>query len=137
GSYWGIWGISYLLRLTGRPEFERVSFFGLTPSQNFVMTACKLVIIAAVLALAWRRRSVAGRGLWDSVAYAWIIFFVVSPGVCAQYLVWLAPFVLLLSPTFYTYLVASSSMFAFVFYDSISKGLPWNLGVSTNELNKI
>jgi hypothetical protein len=137
GSTWGIWGLSYLLRLTGRPEFSRVSFFGLGPWQTFVVTACKLLIIAAVLALAWRRRKVEGRGLWDSIAYGWIIFFVFSPGVCTQYLVWLAPFILLLSPTFYTWLLGSSSIFAFVFYNTISKGLPWYQGVSTNALNKI
>ena len=137
GSTWGIWGLSYLLRLTGRPEFSRVSFFGLGPWQAFVVTVCKLLIIAAVLALAWRRRKVEGRGVWDSIAYGWIIFFVFSPGVCTQYLVWLAPFILLLSPTFYTWLLGSSSIFAFVFYNTISHGLPWYQGVSTNALNKI
>jgi uncharacterized membrane protein len=137
GSTWGIWGLSYLLRLTGRPEFSHVSFFGLGPWQTFVVTACKLLIIAAVLALAWRRRKVEGRGVWDSIVYGWIIFFVFSPGVCTQYLVWLAPFILLLSPTFYTWLLGSSSFFAFVFYNTISKGLPWYQGVSTNALNKI
>lgn len=136
-SYWGIWGISYLLRLTGRPEFNRVSFFDLGSVQNLVVTTCKFVIIAAVLLLAWRRRQMDGRGLWASVTYAWVIFFVFSPGVCTQYLIWLAPFVLFLSPTFYCYLLASSSAFAFVFYDTISQGLPWYVGISTNYLNKL
>ena len=137
GSIWGIWGLSYLLRLTGRPEFSRVSFFGLGPWQTFVVTGCKLFIILAVLTLAWRRRKVEGRGIWDSIAYGWIIFFVFSPGVCTQYLIWLAPFILLLSPTFYTWLLGSSSIFAFVFYNTISNGLPWYKGVSTNALNRI
>jgi len=137
GSTWGIWGLSYLLRLSGRPEFSRVSFFGLGPWQTFVVTGCKLFIIVGVLTLAWRRRKVEGRGIWDSTAYGWIIFFVFSPGVCTQYLVWLAPFILLLSPTFYTWLLASSSVFAFAFYNTISNGLPWYKGVSTNALNRI
>ncbi len=137
GSTWGIWGLSYLLRLTGRPEFSRVSFFGLGPWQIFVVNGCKLFIIVGVLTLAWRRRKVEDRGIWDSMAYGWIIFFVFSPGVCTQYLVWLAPFILLLSPTFYTWLLASSSVFAFAFYNTISNGLPWYKGVSTNALNKI
>ena len=47
GSTWGIWGFSYLLRLTGRPEFSRVSFFGLGPWQIVVATSCKLLIIVA------------------------------------------------------------------------------------------
>jgi F0F1-type ATP synthase assembly protein I len=137
GSYWGIWGLSYLLRLTGRPEFSRVSFFGLGPWQTFVVTGCKLFIIAAVLTLAWRRRKVDDRHIWDSIAYGWIVFFVFAPGVCTQYLVWLAPFILLLSPTFYTWLLGSSSIFAFVFYNTISNGLPWYKGASTNALNEI
>ena len=135
-AIWGIWGLSYLLRLTGWPEFSRVSFFGLGPWQTFVVTGCKLFIILAVLTLAWRRRKVEGRGIWDSIAYGWIIFFVFSPGVCTQYLIWLAPFILLLSPTFYTWLLGSSSIFAFVFYNTISNGLPWYKGASTNALNE-
>jgi Glycosyltransferase family 87 len=27
GSYWGLWGITYLFRLTGLPDFSRLSFF--------------------------------------------------------------------------------------------------------------
>ena len=137
GSTWGIWGLSYLLRLTGRPEFRRVSFFDLGPWQAFVVTGCKLFIIVGVLMLAWRRRKVDDRGIWKSMAYGWIIFFVFSPGVCTQYLLWLAPFILLLSPSFYTWLLVSSSIFAFAFYNTISNGLPWYKGVSTNALNKI
>jgi uncharacterized membrane protein len=137
GSTWGIWGLSYLLRLTGRPEFSRVSFFDLGPWQTFVVTGCKLIIIAGVLMLAWRRRKVEASRVWDSIAYGWIIFFILSPGVCTQYLVWLAPFILLLSPTFYTWLLASSSIFAFAFYNTISNRFPWYKGVSTNALNKI
>jgi uncharacterized membrane protein len=137
GSTWGIWGLSYLLRLTGRPEFSRVSFFDLGPWQAFFVTGCKLFIIFGVLTLAWRRRKADDRGIWNSFAYGWIVFFVFSPGVCTQYLVWLAPFILLLSPTFYTWLLASSSVFAFAFYDTISNGFPWYKGVSTNALNKI
>ena len=116
---------SYLLRLTGRPEFRRVSFIGFGPWQTCVVTGCKLFIIAAVLTLAWRRRKVEGRGIWGTMAYGWVIFFVFAPGVCTEYFVWLAPFILVFSPTFYTWLLGSSSIFAFVFYDTISNGLPW------------
>ena len=38
---------------------------------------------------------------------------------------------------FYTWLLGTSSIFAFVFYNTISNGLPWYRGVSTNTLNKI
>lgn len=136
-SFWGIWGISYLLRLTGRPEFNRVSFFDLGAVQNLVITICKIVIIAGVLLLAWRRRKLESRGLWESVAYAWILFFIFAPGVCIQYLIWLAPFILCLSRKFYAALLVGSSLFAFAFYNTISGGLPWFRGISTNALNKI
>jgi uncharacterized membrane protein len=136
-SFWGIWGISYLLRITGRPEFSRVSFFALSQSQNLIITASKLLIITGVLLLAWRRRKTDGHGLWNSIASAWVIFFVLSPGVCTQYLIWLAPFILVLSPRFYSVMLVTSSIFAFAFYNTISGGLPWYRGISTNALNKI
>ena len=97
----------------------------------------KVLIIVAILVLAWRRRKLDGRAALDSISYAWIIFFVFSPGVSAQYLIWLAPFVLLLSPKFYGLLVVSSTVFLFSFYTIISGGFPWYFGNSTNKLNTI
>ena len=135
-SFWGIWGISYLIRLTGWKQFAEVSFFDLSPGQNLVIEICKVLIILLVLSLAWQKRNQAGRTLWDTIAFAWLIFFVFAPGICTQYLIWLAPFVLLLSPSFYAWLTASSTTFAFVFYNTISHGLPWFRGISTNAINK-
>jgi len=135
-SFWGIWGISYLIRLTGLKQFAEVSFFDLSPAQNLVINICKVLIIFIVLCLAWRQRRQGSRALWDTIAFAWLVFFVLAPGICTQYLIWLAPFVLLLSPSFYAWLTASSSIFAFVFYDTISRGLPWFRGISTNAINK-
>ena len=135
-SFWGIWGISYLIRLTGLKQFAEVSFFDLSPAQNLMINICKVVIILIVLCLAWRQRKQASRALWNTIAFAWLVFFVLAPGICTQYLIWLAPFVLLLSPSFYAWLTASCSIFAFVFYDTISHGLPWFRGISTNAINK-
>jgi len=126
GSYWGIWGITYWLRLTNLVMFRMETFFyDISPMESFVVSVLKLIIIAAVLLIAWRRRHLVGRAVIDSVAYAWIIFFVFSPGVCAQYMVWLAPFVLVLSPAFYGWLVASSSLFLFFFYNGLAGEWPW------------
>ncbi len=136
-SYWGIWGISYLLRLTGGSEFQHVSFFGLTAKQNLVILICKVAIFAAILLMTYLRRSARIDELGKSIAVAWLVFFVFAPGVCVQYLVWLAPFVLLASPKVYGWLTVASSIFAFIFYDTISHHLPWFRGVSTNTLNKI
>jgi uncharacterized membrane protein len=135
GSYWGIWGITYWLRLTGLRTFSWVWFEGFSTPQTVVSDVLKIGIVASVLAIAWRRRALGGRGLIESMALGWIIFFIFSPGVCAQYLVWLAPFVLVLWPTFYAWLTATSSLFLFFFYNIISHGLPWYLGISTNQLN--
>ena len=125
GSYWGIWGITYWLRLTGLRTFSWVWFEGFSTAQTVVSDALKIVIVASVVTIAWRRRALDGRGLIESIALGWIIFFIFSPGVCAQYMVWLAPFVLVLSPTFYAWLTATSSLFLFFFYNIISHGMPW------------
>ena len=137
GSFWGLWGITYWLRLTQLPMFSMVTFFNFPPAQFAVVTALKLFIIAAVLMLAFRRRFLDGAGVFHSLAFAWIVFFVFSPGVCAQYMVWLAPFVLLLSPTFYGWVTATSSVFLFFFYNITAGGLPWYLAISTNKLNTV
>jgi hypothetical protein len=66
-----------------------------------------------------------------------MIFFVFSPGVAAQYLVWLAPFILILSPTFYGILVAGSSVFLFALYTITSGGFPWYFAHASNKLSAV
>jgi hypothetical protein len=73
----------------------------------------------------------------DSLAYTWIVFFVFAPGVSAQYLIWLAPFVLILSRQFYTWLLVSSSVFLFVFYNVTARHWPWKFAFSNNEVNGV
>ena len=131
GSFWGLWGVTYWLRQTGWSEFSRASFFDLSPAQNLVVNGLKLAIVAAVIFLAWRRRKMtSGPALFASLAYTWMIFFILSPGIGAQYLVWAAPFLLVWSPPFYALFTAGSSLFLFVFYNTISRGLPWYGGMS-------
>src|SRR3984893_1578332 len=126
GSFWGIWGITYWLRLTNLAMFRMETFFyDISPRESFVVTVLKLIIIAAVLMIAWRRRNLGERALFDSAAYAWIVFFVFAPGICAQYMVWLTPFVLVLSPVFYDSLAASSSLFLFFFYNVNAGDFRW------------
>ncbi len=133
GSYWGTWGITYCFRLTGRPEFSRLSFFDLTPAQNVIVTFLKIVIIAAALWIAWRNRHTRGREFVASIGYVWLIFFLFAPGVGAQYLIWLAPFVLVLSPPFYACLLVASSIFLFQFYNITSGGLPWSVALAMDD----
>jgi hypothetical protein len=101
------------------------------------MLILKIAVVLSIFILAWRRRKLDPPALFATIGYAWMIFFVVSPGVAAQYLVWLAPFILLLSPTFYGWLVASSSAFLFALYTITSGGFPWYLAHASNKLSAI
>lgn len=135
GSFWGLWGVTYWLRLTGVKDFAPVTYHDFLPLQQVAVTALKLIIIAALLGIAWRRRKLEADGLFRSLGWVWVVFFILSPGVCAQYMVWLMPFVLVLSPGFFAWVTVSSSLFLFYFYNVISGGLPWYLGVSAGRLN--
>src|ERR1700731_748959 len=137
GSFWGIWGITYWLRLTGLSAFRDVWYEGFSPAQNVVVIVLKAVIVTSILVIAWRRRTLPASCFTESIAYAWLIFFVFSPGVCAQYMVWLAPFILILSPTLYAWLTFGSSLFLFFFYNVTAHGLPWYIAISTNQLNTV
>jgi hypothetical protein len=137
GSFWGGWGITYCLRLTRSPQFNGTGFFNLPPAAAATVFLLKLGIVAAVLMVAWRRRYLPARAVIDSIAYAWIVFFVFAPGISVQYMVWLAPFVLMLSPSLFGWLVITSSIFLFVFYNTIAGGLPWFIAISRNDLNPI
>jgi uncharacterized membrane protein len=133
GSYWGIWGITYLFRLTGLHDFSRLSFFDLEPIQNIIVTILKVIIVAVALWIAWQNRHARGQAFVESLARTWLVFFVFAPGVCPQYLIWLAPFILILSPTLYSCILVSSSVFLFAFYNITSGGLPWSVALAMDE----
>lgn len=137
GSYWGLWGLSYLMHLSRSPHFSRISFFGLPAATNIVSATLKFIIVCGVVALAWRRRGANAPGLLFTVAGIWLIFFIVAPGIAPQYFVWLLPFLLFLSPVFFASVVVTGSIFIFIFYTTISHGLPWYFGVSTNALSAV
>jgi hypothetical protein len=52
-------------------------------------------------------------------------------------MVWLAPFILILSPSLYVWLVVSSSVFLFFFYNITAGGWPWYIAISTNKLDAL
>ena len=133
GSYWGMWGITYCLRLTGLPEFSRVSFFDLELGTTLVITVLKIIIVISALIIAWQRRHARGLAFVETIAWTWLMFFILAPGVCPQYMVWLAPFILLASPSLYTALAISSSIFLFAFYNITSGGLPWSVALAMDE----
>jgi hypothetical protein len=134
GGLWGLWGITYWLELSGVKEFGLEEYYQPLPSQKIIVaTILKVAIIACVLVLGWRRRKLDGRAFFASLGLAWMTFFILSPGVGAQYMVWLMPFVLVLSPVLFVWLTIGGSFFLFFFYNSISGGLPWYVGVSRGE----
>ena len=133
GSYWGIWGITYLFRATGLPEFSRLSFFDLEPAQTIIMTVLKLIVVSAALWIAWQHRRARGRAFIESLAYTSLVFFIFAPGVCPQYLIWFAPFILILSPTFYAAVTIASSAFLFAFYNITAGGLPWKVALAMDD----
>jgi hypothetical protein len=132
GSYWGLWGVTYWLRLTGWSQFAVMDYRNLPIAESIASNALKIIIIAAALMIAWRRRNMDSRGLFGSIAYVWLVFYAFAPGVGAQYLVWPMAFLLVLSPTVFAYVTAACSLFIFFFYNKIAAGLPWNLAVSNN-----
>ncbi len=133
-SNWGAWGLTWWLTWSGAAAFAPVGFSGLTPVQQAVMSGLKVVIVLAALWLAWSRRASGDREVFRTLALVWLVFFVFSPGVGTQYLVWLAPFFLVSSPRAYALVTAGSTVFCFAFYHTISGGFPWNFGASTAEL---
>ena len=130
GGFAGSWGITYLHRLAG-PAFGAGADTGSLAIQAITVTGLKIVVVTCVVTLAWRRRKLAADGLFQSLALAWLIFFSFSPAAAPQYMVWLIPFVLVLSPAIAACLVASTSVFLFVFYNTTAKGLPWHIAIST------
>jgi hypothetical protein len=133
GSYWGLWGITYLVRLTGSSQFSRLSFFDLEPAQVFIMTVLKIIVMGAAIWIGWRSRCARDRAFVESLAWTWLIFFTFAPGACPQYLIWLAPFILVLSPSLYTAVTIASSVFLFAFYNITSGGLPWKVALAMDD----
>jgi uncharacterized membrane protein len=137
GSYWGIWGITYCLRLTGLSELSTISFVDLSTAQQWIALILKVIIITGAVLIGWNRRNAGGQRFLETITYTWLLFFAVAPGVCAQYLIWLAPFVLIVSPAFYSLLVVTSSIFLFVFYNSAAHGFPWFVAISNDSSREI
>lgn len=134
-SIWGWWGIPYLLHLSGLPGMA-TSFSIQTPnpSQVLVTQVLKLLVVAGTLIVAWRRRKRGAAELMDTMGLVWVVFFTLAPGFGAQYLVWVGPFLLFYRPRWFGVFTAAASWALFVFYDTISGGVPWNMGYGLGKL---
>ncbi len=130
GSMWGVWGLPCLLRQTGWEEVQKIDFKDLTATQNFLAAILKYSAIGGIAAVGWLRRKAAPTEFAATIGFAWLVFFIFAPGVGVQYMVWAAPFLLLLNAPAYAVITAASSVFLFAFYQSCSGGRwPWFLAV--------
>ena len=135
GSYWGIWGITWWLAQTGWVPFSGVRFGDFTPAQSVVIAILKMLVISATLALAWLRRSAQGRGVFITIAAVWMVFMVFAPGIAAQYLVWPAPFLLVMRPRWFGWVTAACTVHLVIFYTVLCGGFPWYFGIARAATN--
>ena len=124
-SYAGGWGITYwcvFLFDAFHMDLSPKSLDRLLP----LLVALKALIVVLVIALAWWRRKQTGPGFVATIGLAWACFLIFAPGFIPYYLIWMAPFVLLYSATWYAILTAASSIYLFAYYNIMSHGMPWN-----------
>jgi hypothetical protein len=128
GSIWGWWGFPYLIGMMGGPKLHVSLTDAPTPAESAFGLMFKALIVAVVITLAWRRRAATPVGVFSTLAISWAVFLVFAPGFGVQYLVWIAPFLLVHSERWFAIYTAAASIALFIFYTAISKGLPWNQG---------
>jgi uncharacterized membrane protein len=109
GSLWGTWGVPQVLRVSGWAPAREVIAFHFNAGQQAVAMTLKALIVAAALALAWLRRRADARGVVETGALTWLVFFTLTPGFGHQYLVWWLPLVLAVAPRWAAVLLAGSS----------------------------
>jgi hypothetical protein len=127
-SGWGTWGITWWLRLSGAASLQTVSFHGLTAAQIAIMSWLKWSMIAACLVLAWRRRQVPAREFFTTIGASFALLFALAPGVGVQYMTWFAPFLLLVSASWWAALTAGATVYLVAFYHSTSGySFPWDV----------
>lgn len=124
-SFAGGWGITYLagvcaqlLGIHSHPVFLECILSSIT--------ALKWATIVCVLSLAWLRRKAAGLEFARTITYCWVCFAILAPGFVPYYLVWITPFLLFYSGTWYAAVTAASSIYLFAYYNIMAHGLPWN-----------
>lgn len=130
GSYWGNWGIPLGLRMTGWAPVQELDFLKQTATEKSIMQALKVVIVAGICFIGWRRRNQPNPALMTTFALAWLWFFVFAPGVGVQYFAWLAPFLMVASFPSYAVHTVTATAFLVAFYHTTSDGrFPWVLAL--------
>ena len=115
-SCWGTWGVTYWLVYTFWEPLGLTSFGQATPAEQVVTQLLKLVIMSGVTWLAWTQRPFTPAKFIPALAFAWSLFFFLTPGAGVQYVVWLAPFVLLADPRWYRGMTICCSLYCYFFY---------------------
>ncbi len=134
-SIWGWWGVTYLLNITGIPSLTGIiSVTPLSPQQAVITQVLKFLVIAGTLALGWRRRKLATVDLLATMGLVWALFFTFAPGFGVQYLAWVSPFLLFYSSRWFAAFTAAGSVGLFIFYNTISSGIPWQKGYMLEKL---
>jgi hypothetical protein len=134
-SVWGWWGIPYLLNKSGLPGMSGIRFIaGHTMAQEIVMHVLKLLVVGAALFIAWRRRRGSAASMLGTMGLIWAVFFTFAPGFGVQYLAWVSPFLLFYSARWFAAFTAAASLALFIFYNTISGGMPWLQGYRLEQL---
>ena len=125
-SYSGGWGITYWCAFLFDTLHLHLTPKSATDLLSPLLSSLKLIIVASVVTLGWLRRKQSGAGFFATIALAWTCFVIFAPGFIPYYLIWMAPFVLVYSPTWYAILTAATSIYLFAYYNIMSHGMPWN-----------
>ena len=115
-SYWGTWGVTYWLVHTFWAPLGLTPLGHATPVERVIIQILKLTIVSGVVWLAWTRRPFTPAKFIPTLAVAWSLFFFLTPGAGVQYVVWLAPFVLLTHPRWYLGMTICCSLYCYFFY---------------------
>ncbi len=127
GSTWGVWGVPYFLRFTGWDAVQKIGYTGLSTAQNAIAAVLKVAAIGGIFTVGWLRRKAKPAEFAATVGIAWLVFFICAPGVGVQYMVWPAPFLLLLTARGFAVFTAAATAFLFAFYQtaSVDARMPW------------
>jgi hypothetical protein len=134
GSFWGVWGITYALRITNLQAVRDIAFSDATPAQGAITLGLKSLVIVLALFVAWSRRKGAPFEIFETLALTWAVFLVFAPGFGPQYLAWIMPCFLVASEKWFGWVLATSSVALFVFYNAISHGMPWHDGFTVHSI---
>ena len=132
-SYWGTWGVTYWLAHSGSValQMKMTAHSQISLAEQVITQTLKILIVLGITFFAWTRRPFAKDKLFPVLALSWSLFFFLTPGAGVQYMVWLAPFVLLYHPRWYLGMTGCCSLFCCFFYRIICNDWLLDFGNST------